>query len=117
MAAAAHQHQAASGSESDDPDKSRKRGESFESDMSSSSIPSNKANLSASSEGAAVLEAIDNVQTFPQKLMEMLDTEVVPEAMWWTDDGSAFAMDLSKFEEVLHKHFQSAKYPSFTRKL
>lgn len=56
-------------------------------------------------------------QTFPQRLMEMLDSEVVPDAMWWSDDGKAFAMDLSKFGDVLHLHFQATKYASFTRKL
>ena len=56
-------------------------------------------------------------QTFPQRLMEMLDNEVVPDAMWWAEDGKAFAMDLSKFGDVLHQHFQATKYPSFTRKL
>ena len=56
-------------------------------------------------------------QTFPQRLMEMLDNEVVPNAMWWAEDGKAFAMDLSKFADVLHRHFQATKYASFTRKL
>ena len=56
-------------------------------------------------------------QTFPQRLMEMLDMEVAPAALWWTEDGKAFAIDLSKFEDVLHHHFQATKYASFTRKL
>lgn len=56
-------------------------------------------------------------QTFPQRLMEMLDKQVVPDAMWWAEEGKAFAMDLSKFGDVLHHHFQATKYASFTRKL
>lgn len=56
-------------------------------------------------------------QTFPQRLMEMLDNQVVPDAMWWAEGGKAFALDLSKFEDVLHNHFQATKYASFTRKL
>ncbi|CAB9514872.1 shock factor protein 2 [Seminavis robusta] len=56
-------------------------------------------------------------QSFPQRLMEMLDKEVVPDAMWWAEEGRAFAMDLSKFGDVLHRHFQATKYASFTRKL
>jgi HSF-type DNA-binding len=56
-------------------------------------------------------------QSFPQRLMEMLDSEVVPDAMWWAEKGMAFAMDLSKFGDVLHHHFQATKYASFTRKL
>jgi HSF-type DNA-binding len=56
-------------------------------------------------------------QSFPQRLMEMLDGAVVPDAMWWAEEGKAFAMDLSKFGDVLHHHFQATKYASFTRKL
>jgi HSF-type DNA-binding len=56
-------------------------------------------------------------QTFPQRLMEMLENEVAPDSMWWTEDGKAFAMDLKKFGDVLHHHFQATKYASFTRKL
>ena len=61
--------------------------------------------------------AEQTTQTFPQRLMEMLDDEVVPDAMWWAEEGKAFAMDLSKFGDVLQHHFQATKYASFTRKL
>ena len=68
---------------------------------------------------AAATAADDNVatHTFPQRLMEMLDAKIAPDAIWWAEEGKAFAIDLDKFEHVLHHHFQATKYASFTRKL
>ena len=55
--------------------------------------------------------------SFPQRLMEMLDQKVAPDTVWWAEEGKAFAIDLDKFDHVLHHHFQATKYASFTRKL
>ena len=55
---------------------------------------------------------------FPDKLMSLLDSDKVTEAMRWLRDGDAFCIAPSVFsEQVLDKYFQGTKFESFTRKL
>lgn len=57
---------------------------------------------------------------FPGKLMSLLDgkCDTVSDAMLWFPDGDAFCLIPSVFtERVLDKHFQGAKFDSWTRKL
>jgi HSF-type DNA-binding len=55
---------------------------------------------------------------FPDKLMSLLDSNKVSEAMRWLRDGDAFCIAPGLFtERVLDKYFQGTKFESFTRKL
>lgn len=55
---------------------------------------------------------------FPDKLMSLLDSDKVSEAMRWLPDGDAFCIAPALFtERVLDKYFQGTKFESFTRKL
>jgi hypothetical protein len=57
-------------------------------------------------------------QTFPERLLELLETEDSKEAMWWLPPGDSFAIQPEKFSEsILNKFFQGTKLESFTRKL
>jgi HSF-type DNA-binding len=56
--------------------------------------------------------------TFPEKLMSLLDSDKVGDAMRWLQDGDAFCLVPTLFSEhVLDKYFQGTKFESFTRKL
>lgn len=56
--------------------------------------------------------------TFPEKLMELLNSEEYQESMCWLPNGNAFALHPPKFlKEILPKHFEGTKFESFTRKL
>lgn len=55
---------------------------------------------------------------FPDKLMSLLDSDKVTEAMRWLRDGDAFCIAPALFtDRVLDKYFQGTKFESFTRKL
>jgi hypothetical protein len=116
LAKAAETHaKAESQSEATSEDMSGKKRGYLESDMPSTPARAYASSLGGpqGSESERGIPDEASFQSFPQKLMEMLDTRVVPEAMWWADKGKAFAMDLNKFEQVLHQHFQSAKYARY----
>jgi chemotaxis protein histidine kinase CheA len=56
--------------------------------------------------------------TFPEKLMELLNSEDCQESMCWLPNGNAFALHPTLFMKViLPKHFEGTKFESFTRKL
>ena len=56
--------------------------------------------------------------TFPEKLMELLNSEEYRESMAWIPNGNAFALNPPKFmKDILPKHFEGTKFESFTRKL
>ena len=54
---------------------------------------------------------------FPCRLMRVLQTEVAPESIFWLPDGDKFALHTENVAEVLVRHFQGAKWMSFTRTL
>lgn len=54
----------------------------------------------------------------PDKLMDILMNEEAPEAIWWLQNGTAFAMQNEKFQEqILDKHFRGNKFKSLVRNL
>ena len=56
--------------------------------------------------------------TFPEKLMELLNSEDAQSAMCWIQVGSAFALHQILFmKNILPLHFEGTKFESFTRKL
>jgi HSF-type DNA-binding len=56
--------------------------------------------------------------SFPERLMELLQSGQVNKAMDWLPDGHAFYIAPKMFfNVVLEKHFHGTKYESFTRKL
>jgi hypothetical protein len=56
--------------------------------------------------------------SFPERLMDLLEDEAEPEALWWLDGGDCFCVAPKPFgDRVLNKHFQGTKFESFTRKL
>lgn len=64
------------------------------------------------------LIAIESGNPFPGKLMDLLDSGVASDAMWWHDNGDCFCVVPKLFaEKVLDKYFQGTKFESFTRKL
>ena len=54
---------------------------------------------------------------FPGKLMDLLQRKDKPEGIYWLPEGTMFAMQTQQMEAVLVKHFQGAKFMSFTRTL
>lgn len=56
--------------------------------------------------------------TFPERLMQILDSKEDVESLWWTPDGRAFTIRPVTFGSmVLPKYFEGSKFESFTRKL
>jgi hypothetical protein len=56
--------------------------------------------------------------TFPERLMELLEEKMEPEALWWLGESDCFCIDPKRFpDQVLNKYFQGTKFESFTRKL
>jgi len=56
--------------------------------------------------------------TFPEKLMELLNTKNCQDAMCWLPNGNGFALHPTSFmKKILPKHFEGTKFESFTRKL
>jgi len=54
----------------------------------------------------------------PDKLMEYLSKEVLPDTLWWQPDGDGFAFDTEKIQpNFLDKHFRGTKLTSFIRSL
>lgn len=54
----------------------------------------------------------------PEKLMEYLNAEVAPEALWWLPNEESFALDSKRVQkEVLDVYFRGTKLPSFIRSL
>ncbi|CAB9499203.1 expressed unknown protein [Seminavis robusta] len=54
----------------------------------------------------------------PDKLMEYLNKDVAPEALYWMPDGDSFALDTEKAPaQVLTKYFSGTKMTSFLRSI
>ena len=54
----------------------------------------------------------------PDKLMEYLNKEVLPDTLWWQPDGDCFVFHAEKIQATfLHKHFRGTKLTSFIRSL
>jgi hypothetical protein len=89
--------------------------ESEDSDGSAKKQRSSKAFYDAYNEDDP-LEKSHN--TFPEKLMDLLEEESAKDVMWWLPGGDAFTIVPKNFSEnVLDKFFQGTKFESFTRKL
>lgn len=64
------------------------------------------------------IEPSPNAQRLPDKIMAILLKEEAPDAIWWLQNGTAFAMQKEKFEkQVLDKHFRGNKFKSLVRNL
>jgi len=56
--------------------------------------------------------------TFPEKLMDIIDSEVFRDAMAWIPDGKAFYITPKVFvDRILNTHFQGSRFGSFQKKL
>jgi len=54
----------------------------------------------------------------PDKIMAILLQEEAPDAIWWLQKGTAFAMQKELFQEqILDKHFRGNKFKSLVRNL
>ncbi|CAB9523841.1 HSF-type DNA-binding [Seminavis robusta] len=54
----------------------------------------------------------------PDKIMAILLREEAPDAIWWLQKGTAFAMQKEKFQAmILDKHFRGNKFKSLVRNL
>ena len=56
--------------------------------------------------------------SFPERLMELLNSPNCQDSMCWLPNGNAFALHPNVFmRNILPKHFDGTKFESFTRKL
>jgi HSF-type DNA-binding len=54
----------------------------------------------------------------PDKLMEYLNKNVLPDTLWWQPDGDGFAFNTDTIQgDFLDKHFRGTKLTSFIRSL
>jgi len=59
-----------------------------------------------------------DTQTFPEKIMELLQENSFPDAIWWLPCGKVVVVKEKEFtENVLNKIFQGTKFLSFVRTL
>jgi hypothetical protein len=55
---------------------------------------------------------------FPAQLMDVLQRDVAPDAMWFLPEGEALAFNKDTFtEKVLDVHFRGMKFNSFVRNM
>jgi len=69
---------------------------------------------------AATISAYANKKllTFPEKLMDIIDSEKFHDAIAWTPDGKAFCITPKGFvDSVLNAYFQGSRFGSFQKKL
>jgi len=69
---------------------------------------------------AATISAYANKKllTFPEKLMDIIDSEKFHNAIAWTPDGKAFCITPKGFvDSVLNAYFQGSRFGSFQKKL
>ena len=60
----------------------------------------------------------EKAKRFPDRLFELLNTEVAPASLYWLPGGKAFAIEQENFDKkVLDKYFQATKFASFVRRL
>ena len=56
--------------------------------------------------------------TFPEKLIDLLNSEADKQSLWWLPSGKQFAIESKRFRKtILARNFQGSKFESFTRKL
>jgi hypothetical protein len=56
--------------------------------------------------------------TFPEKLLDLLNSEEDKKSLWWLSDGKSFGIESKRFKQtILAQNFQGSKFESFTRKL
>ena len=55
--------------------------------------------------------------SFAEKIMEILDKDLAPDAIWWLPGCKSFCLHSKKFAPLLDTYFQQTKWASFTRKL
>jgi HSF-type DNA-binding len=80
-------------------------------------VPENDSTVDAGNTNSS-FRMSSGLLPFPDKLMSLLDSNKVSEAMRWLRDGDAFCIAPVLFtERVLDKYFQGTKFESFTRKL
>ena len=75
--------------------------------------------MSAGGDDAPVVRAnLGRRLTFPEKLMELLNSEETQNSMCWIQAGNACALHQTLFvKNILPIHFEGTKFESFTRKL
>jgi len=62
--------------------------------------------------------ALGNLTSFPNRLMQMLDSGDLSGVMYWSGYGDSFCINTTEFgEKVLDVYFQGSKFESFVRKL
>ncbi|GKY98811.1 hypothetical protein MPSEU_000837200 [Mayamaea pseudoterrestris] len=74
--------------------------------------------MKETSRHATTPQDLEPMNTFPGRLMNLLDQGVASDAMWWLEQGDGFCVVPKLFgEKVLDEYFQGTKFESFTRKL
>jgi len=62
--------------------------------------------------------ALESFTSFPNRLMQMLDSGDLSGVMYWSGYGDSFCINTTEFgEKVLDVYFQGSKFESFVRKL
>lgn len=66
----------------------------------------------------AGVSTVANATRLPDKVMAILLNDEAPDAIWWLQKGTAFAMQKEKFQtQILDKHFRGNKFKSLVRNL
>lgn len=66
----------------------------------------------------AGVKTVATATRLPDKIMAILLSEEAPDAIWWLQKGTAFAMQKEKFQtQILDKHFRGNKFKSLVRNL
>jgi hypothetical protein len=81
-------------------------------------VPATQAGTAAGSKAPVGSGSKRNMETFPEKMMQILESAEYEDAIWWNPDRVGFSIVPKKFtEKVLTKYFQGTKFESFVRKL
>ena len=66
----------------------------------------------------AGVKTVSAATRLPDKIMAILLSEEAPDAIWWLQKGTAFAMQKEKFQtQILDIHFRGNKFKSLVRNL
>jgi hypothetical protein len=80
--------------------------------------PKSPQEVTQSFKSEASADAATGGLRLPEKIMAILVSEETPDAIWWLQKGTAFAMQKEKFQEqILDKHFRGNKFKSLVRNL
>lgn len=61
---------------------------------------------------------INKSKRLPDKMMCVLLNNMAPDAIWWMENGTSFAMQKEKFQtQILDKYFRGNKFKSMVRNL